>query len=164
MVYRGTWGPGGGRNPRKKGEDVFPCLLFCLSLFQRPQQKSLGREPVPAQAQTHLGVPQGDPRPIGLTDVLWLFHSRTDVAKMCLSPGTGDSAWQATGPIICDRGDTLAQGPNSTFLGPQGGPGTPSGGPQGASGPLPGLRADPGGGQKLSPPGDGRHLTDFVAN
>ena len=22
----------------------------------------------------------------------------------------------------------------------------------------------PGGGQKLSPPGDGRHLTDFVAN
>ena len=97
------------------------------------------------------GYPRGVPRPIGLTDVLWLFHSRTDVAKMCLSPGTGDSAWQATGPIICDRGDTLAQGPNSTFLGPPGGPGTPSGGPQGASGPLPGLRADPGGVKNYPP-------------
>ena len=45
----------------------------------------------------------------------------------------------------------MPQGAYSTFWGPQGGPGTPSGGPQGASGPLPGLRADPGGVKNYPP-------------
>ena len=88
----------------------FRNLLSVVPIVGGFNGQRLGREPVFTQAQTHLGVPQGVPRAIALTDVLWLFHSRTDVAKMCLSPGTGDSAWQATGPIICDRGDTLGPG------------------------------------------------------
>ena len=58
----------------------------------------------------------------------------------------------------------MPQGAYSTFWGSQGDPGGPSGAPQGPSGPLPGLRADPGGAKNYPPPGDGRHLTDFVAN
>ena len=61
---------------------------------------------------------------------------------------------RAYGPFLTPRTPKVPRiglGPDSLLFG---GPGAPSGGPP---------RAGPAGG-KLSPPGDGGHLTDFVAN
>ena len=74
------------------------------------------------------------------------------------------SAWRCFALIIRNPGDnhvlrTLAH-LVETPTGSQG----PLRGPPGTSGPRPGAARGPRGGAKLSPPGDGRHLTDFVAN
>ena len=65
----------------------------------------------------------------------------------------------ATAHIIHNPGDNHAYGISTSSRG------VPLWGtPPGALRAPAGVARDPGGGQKLSPPGDGRHLTDFVAN
>ena len=70
------------------------------------------------------------------------------------------SAWRCGALIQRNSGDNHPLRGLVHLEGPQG-----TWGPPGSlRDPGPGPRAEPGGGQKLSPPGDGRHLTDFVAN
>ena len=67
------------------------------------------------------------------------------------------SAWLCFALIIHNSGDNHALWALVHLV-------TPLQGVPGSCGTRSGAARGPGGGSKLSPPGDGRHLTDFVAN
>ena len=67
------------------------------------------------------------------------------------------SAWLCFALIIHNPGDNHALRALVHLV-------TPLQGVPGSCGTRSGAARGPGGGSKLSPPGDGRHLTDFVAN
>ena len=67
--------------------------------------------------------------------------------------GVAEHSYNVTLVITMDKSISTSRGTSARS------PGVPAG-------PLPGVQIlrTPGGGQKLSSPGDGGHLTDFVAN
>ena len=114
MVYRGTWGPGGGGIQEKRAKMSFRRFrCFCNTVRSpvRVPETPLGPGAcVHAGANTFGGVAPAY-RP---TDVLLAGPRPYRCAKCTLSPGTGDKCVAGPAPIICDRGDNHAPGGIST--------------------------------------------------
>ena len=166
MVYRGRSGAG----PEKKGEDVFPLGFVVVSLFASPTTK-IWAGPVSCQQcraqntfrETYTSNLEKGYSP---TDVLLNGWSPADRCARCTLSQVYVviSAWRCFALIIRNPSDNQTLRVLAHLVDPLlGGRGTPAGSPWALRAQA-GGRARPPGGSKLSPPGDGRHLTDFVAN
>ena len=160
--------------PLAKYEDAFPCSLVVSSSFvlRRPLPISQnGANPGLLRRERTFGPNVTAPLCYRAVSIGSWSHDRRIRPQMCFGWSPAHrcarctlsrssvviSAWRCEALIQRNSGDNHAQRALVHLEGPLRGP-------PGPSGPRSGSARRPGGGQKLSPPGDGGHLTDFVAN